>query len=111
MSLEKVIEEGIEYSDLDSQDKDTLRYLESCMVDKKGKLDPEKMNFHDFKSIDYFAMAEIVEIEERDSSGEIKITKFSDKAWELAMKCRKDQAESWIEHEVEEFEGVDENGD
>lgn len=107
MSLEKVIEEGFEYSDLDDQDKKTLRYLESCMVDKKGKIDPEKINFHDFKSIDYFTMAGIVEIDERGGRGEIEITKFTGKAWELALKSRKEKAESWIEHDIEGFEGVD----
>ena len=110
MSIQKVVEEGIEYSDLDDQDKKTLRYLESCMVDSKGEIDPQKMNFHDFKSIDLFTMAGIIEIQDdRGNTGYIEITKFTDKAWELALESRKEKAESWIEHDIEGFNSGDDS--
>lgn len=91
--------------EMNKDQRSLLTYIESCMVDKRGKLDHRKMNQADWSELKFFHALGILSVEDmdhEDSEGHAhKVTKFTDRAWELAKECRRFQAEEWVEHEVE----------
>jgi len=82
--------------------KSTLLYIETCVVDKKGKLESKRMNDGDFENIENMEEEGLLEVErmnmkqiEGKKSGNWepthKVTKFTDEAWEEAHKHRKER--------------------
>lgn len=78
----------------------TLLYIETCLVDKGGKLESRRMNDGDFANIDQFEEEGIIEVEriKSEKMRELKsstwkpthkVTKFTDEAWEKAHEARK----------------------
>lgn len=70
--------------ELTRQEQSTLLYLESRLVDQRGKLDHEQMNYEDQQSLKLFRAAGLLDVE-----GVEHITEFTDKAWDLAAECRR----------------------
>lgn len=96
--------------DLSQNERATLLYIESRVVDERGQLDPEKMNWEDRQNIKLFTAAGTIEVAEDEGevyeSGAPPIRKdrvdvFTDEAWEVAKNARKMKAADWIDHNVD----------
>lgn len=94
--------------DLSSGERSTLLYIESCVVDQRGYLDPEKMNYEDEQNMKVLGAAGLVDIgqSEQDTAGDPRtlrrpVVKFTDAAWDLARDCRQMKSDDWIDHEAD----------
>jgi hypothetical protein len=90
--LEHDCDRVLSAGNLTAAERDTLTYLESCVVDHDGKLDPQKMNVDDRNSLKTFKVAGILEVED-EIDGVMTVTEFTDAAWELAWECRRLRAD------------------
>lgn len=91
----------------DESMKSTLRYLESCLVERKGKVEERRLNQEDFSNIELMKGFDLIEFEEipEEKNYRSKYThkvRFSDEAWNLAHKFRKEKSERMIEKEESE---------
>lgn len=81
---------------LSSNERSTLLYIESRIVDNRAVLDTEQMNYEDRNNIKLFAAAGLLGVEE-DMTGSgpptMDVMKFTDEAWDLAAACRKMRGE------------------
>ena len=84
-------EEPLAAPSLSKNERATLMYIESRVVDQRGELDHEQMNYEDQQNIKVFQAAGLLEIED------FSVKVFSDAAWNLARDCRQMRADSWIE--------------
>lgn len=99
---------------LSTSEQNTLLYVENCVVDHRGQLDPEKMNFEDRQNLKIFHAAGILEVAEqegervkmRDGMGwKDQVTTFTDAAWDLARDCRKARASRTLDNPDEVLDG------
>lgn len=92
---------------LSSIQKNLLLYIESQLVDNRGKLSAEKMNHDDFQELKVFQALDLLDIEHgelQEQKGEAwthKVIQFSDDAWKLAHDVRKARGEKHV-HEGEQ---------
>jgi len=87
-------DEILRAQDLTSGEQDTLLYVEHRMVDHRGSLDHEQMNWEDQQNLKVFHAAGILEVEE------FTVTEFSDRAWDLARDCRQMRAHRTLERDI-----------
>ena len=88
--------------------KSTLLYLETCLVDQRGRVESRRMNEEDFENIEKFKEEKLIdfgripfkELEKLNKlSGPRTYThwiKFTDRAWKLAHKFRREKAEKYV---------------
>jgi hypothetical protein len=93
--------------------KSLLMYLETCMVDYCGKIKGCKMNAEDFAIASQMNAEGLIEFwrlrfnEDRPlrkidvANGYTHYVRFSEKAWTLAHKFRRERSQEWINREVE----------
>ena len=91
---------------LTKSEKSTLLYLESCMVDGKGKAMWDKMNDEDTENIIDFIRDDLMTVQNPRPSYHIasifpsnqymQITHFSDEAWSLAHQVRRERSDRMI---------------
>lgn len=91
------------------KEKSTLLYLETCLVDQYGRVDGRKLNDEDMTNILKFKEMGLIEfgrivfarIKEMRKYGIHRThwVRFSNKAWKLAHKWRKERSERWIARE------------
>jgi hypothetical protein len=96
--------------DLSRRERNTLMYVEHRVVDHRGNLDSEQMNWDDRQNLKLFFAAGLLDISEdegektRDRHG-IKwmdrVDMFTDAAWDLARDCRQLRAADQIEHDAD----------
>lgn len=88
----------------DEPRKSTLLYIESCVVDKNGRLESDRMNDGDFENIEQFEEEGIIEVKRIPAKTAMElrsgswrpthnVTKFTDEAWEEAHELRKERGE------------------
>jgi hypothetical protein len=94
--------------------KSLLMYLESCMVDYCGRIKGCKMNAEDFAIASQMNAEGLIEFgrlkyhEERPlrkidvANGYTHYVRFTEKAWILAHKFRRERSQEWINREVEQ---------
>jgi hypothetical protein len=83
--------------DLTHDDASALMYIEERVVNNQASLDPEQMNWDDHQAIKLFRAAGVLEVSEMRGPPErvrMDVEYFSDRAWELAKRCRKRRARS-----------------
>jgi len=89
--------------DLSSGERSTLMYIESRVVEHRGELDSQQMNYDDQSHIKLFTAAGLLEVDEPERNPDSprehieKVTRFTDDAWRLASECRQMRADSWME--------------
>lgn len=88
---------------LSSSERSTLLYIESRLVDNRGTLDLEQMNYEDRNNIKLFAAAGLLDVKEdltKPREPSMDVVRFTDEAWDLAAQCRKLRGKDNV-HEVE----------
>lgn len=100
--IEHDCDEVLSVESLSHSEQSTLMYVEVRMVDHLGELDPEQMNHEDRQNLKLFAAAGLLDVAEGEGSRiesrsgpnwMDKVTKFTDRAWDLARDCRKARSE------------------
>lgn len=77
-------------------EKSTLMYLEVCLVEDFGQVDGGRMKKQDFENIKSFQQRGLLVFGRVPSRLKLKNThwvEFTEEGWQLAHKCRKEQAE------------------
>lgn len=85
-------------------EKSTLLYVESCLVDKNGRLEAEKMNDGDFQNLDNLQEEGMLEYERLSTKKQRKlasggwrpthqITEFDEALWQRVHMLRKNRWE------------------
>lgn len=95
--------------DLTPGERSTLMYIESCVVDERGRLDREKMNHEDRQNIKLLQAAGAVSLVDSEDGLRDLVVRFSDAAWDLARDCRQIRASRRVEHDADlgDVPGVD----
>ena len=89
----------------DKEEKSLLLYLEDCLVNNSGKVTGAKMNQTDFDIAKKWKEERIIDLQripfhdinKNKSFPETHTVRFSNKAWELAHKFRRERAERVID--------------
>jgi hypothetical protein len=91
-------------------EKSVLLYMETCMVDGFGKIESRRMNQEDWEAIETIAKEGLITCErlpakiimkyQKISIGRLctHIVTFTDLAWELVGKFRRERSDRMIEH-------------
>jgi len=94
--------------EMSKDQKSLLLYFETCLVDSFGRVEGQKMNNLDLKLAEEFAKSNLIEFGRLsfkaiqklrgDPRGHIytHYVRFTDKAWELAHKFRRERSERMI---------------
>jgi hypothetical protein len=97
--------------------KSLLMYFETCMVDSCGKIKGCKINSEEIELAKQMNAEGLIEFgrlkfhEERTlkqidvANGYTHYVRFSDKAWTLAHKFRRERSQDWINRDVEKSVG------
>lgn len=105
--------------DMSAKEKSTLKYIESCVVDKEWLLERRRMNEEDFENIRKFESEGLLQVERvpewkfddlqrQGHKPTHMVLEFSDEAWEIAHQLREEQAGK-LKEKVDEIENkVDE---
>ena len=104
--------------------KSLLLYLETCMVDSCGRIQGQKMNEEDFAIAKQMNVEGLIEFgrlrfhEDRELKRYNKsfpqythYVRFSDKAWILVHRFRRERSEAWILREVEKDKAYLQSGE
>lgn len=95
---------------LSRQERNTLMYVESRVVDHAGKLALVQMNYEDQQNLKVFRVAGLLDVGEpqRDPDNPREdvqfVEEFTDEAWDLTRDCRQLRANDRVDFPV----GVDE---
>jgi len=96
------------FDELTKDEKGILLYLETCLVDRRGFIQPVRMNDTDWEIMDEWKSKGLLDFGRRPykdiktypaGAGGAKThwIKFSAQAWEIAHKCRRERAERHID--------------
>ena len=95
-------------NELTKGEKNILLYLETCLVDSRGFIQPARMNDTDWEIMDGMKEGGLIDFGRRlykdiraysIGAGGAKThwVKFSDQAWQLAHKCRQERGERHVD--------------
>ena len=92
--------------DLTKREQSTLLYLETCLVDAYGRVEGRRMNEEDLRNIDKFIKDGIIQFGELSSLAIENFktmgftytyyVRFTDEAWKLAHKFRRERSDRMI---------------
>jgi len=94
--------------EMSKDEKSLLLYFETCLVDSYGRVEGQRMNNDDVKIAERFAKMDLIKFGRLsfkaiqklrgDPHGHIytHYVRFTDKAWELAHKFRRERSERMI---------------
>ena len=93
---------------MNKNEKSILLYLETCLVDQRGRVESQRMNEEDFENIEKFKKENLIdfgripfkELEKLNKLSGPRIythwIKSTDEAWKSAHKFRRERAEKYI---------------
>lgn len=80
-------EQIISAEQLSTSERNMLMYIEARLVDWKGELDPDQMNYEDTQNLKLFRAVDLLEVID------FQVTEFIDQAWRVAGNCRRLRAQ------------------
>ena len=97
---------------LSASEQNTLMHVEARLVDHRGVLDWAKMNFEDQQNLKLFRAAGLIEtepldpaevdhIDPRRGAETMRVTTFTDAAWDLVRDCRQARAERMTDYDLQ----------
>lgn len=82
-------------ADLNQREQSTLLYVHTRMVDHRGFLNGDHLNYEDFQNIKLFQAAGVFRVEE------LVITEFTNQAWRLIAECSQLRAMRMINRDID----------